>query len=382
MAFVKEDVPDSGPKQLADEHQRLLAWMKAHRVGVIEYLNHRMVDFDVPAALYYIEGFGMGRGSTFAVVRGDDIYVVSVCWTQWAFPPDDPYVSNITIPEDSTWHRGAIQELLADALKGYYKEHSLGFEQCEKPWTLDWSKARWVIQPRKYSRLYWRTEAAKRWPRIRTRWLNIWSAVSSPLVATLAFAGFAWTDSLWPMTFAGVWLALRLQQHNSTWRLDAWMLGRKKLSDPEHHLKVIARMMHPLPLAVLKVLVERQDGDPTTRVVRVVNQALFPVPFVSIGSGAIAALLAPGFFEALQREQPQLSAADLMKEEERKFPTMTKNWLWPRQSFASRYQLLADFPPTTQTREVKAMVSIPRFVSGNSHHGLSNFLLEVEHISH
>lgn len=381
MAFVKENVPGSGPKQLADEHHRLVAWMKAHRVGDIRPLDRRMVDPDVPAALYYIEGFGMGYGSTFAVVRGDDIYVVSVCGV-WMFSPDDLYVSNVTMPEDSNWDRGSIQGLLTDALNGYYKMHSLEFDQGKKPWILDWSKARWVIQPRKYSRLYWRTEAAKRWPRIRTRWLNIWNVVSSPLVATLAFAGFAWTDSLWPMTFAGVWLALRLLQHNSTWRLDAWMLGRKKLRDPEYHLKVIARLMHPLPLATLKVLVERQEGDPSTRVVRVVNQSFFPVPYVSISSDAIAALLAPGYIEALQREKPQLSANDRTKEEARKFPTMTKKWLWPKQSFASRYQLLADFPLTTQRREVKAMVSIPRFVSGYTNYGLSNFLLEVEHISH
>jgi hypothetical protein len=117
-------------------------------------------------------------------------------------------------------------------------------------------------------------------------------------------------------------------------------------------------------------------------VVRVVNRTFVPVPYVSISAHALAELLAPGLLEALQRENPQLSSDDRIKEWERKFPTMTKKWLWPRQSFASRYQLLADFPLITQVREVKALVSIPRFVSGEPRGGTGSFLLEVEHTPH
>lgn len=80
MAFIAEDVPDLGPAELADEHRRLVAWMKASRVGVVEYLKQRMVDPELPAAFYYVEGLGMGDGQRFALVRGDAIYLVSVYW--------------------------------------------------------------------------------------------------------------------------------------------------------------------------------------------------------------------------------------------------------------------------------------------------------------
>ncbi|MBX9817368.1 MAG: hypothetical protein K2X79_05025, partial [Burkholderiaceae bacterium] len=78
MSFILEEVSDGVPNNLVEEHWRLVAWMKAHRVGAYERLHTRMVNLNESAALYYIEGFGKGRGATFALVRGEEIYVTSV----------------------------------------------------------------------------------------------------------------------------------------------------------------------------------------------------------------------------------------------------------------------------------------------------------------
>jgi hypothetical protein len=53
MAFMMEDVPESGPTSLAKEHWMLVEWVKASRVGVVEYLRHRMIDPVLLAALLH-----------------------------------------------------------------------------------------------------------------------------------------------------------------------------------------------------------------------------------------------------------------------------------------------------------------------------------------
>lgn len=387
MAFITEDVPDEGPETLADEHQRLAAWMAENRVGVTQYLCQRMVDPSVPAALYYIEGLGMGHGQRFAIVCGDDIYMVSVNRPE-GIPSTGAaagYISEVSLPEFAALDRGAIKELLSGALSDYFEGHTplwVGmFGTRAGSLALDWTTARWVVRPRKYSLLYWRTEFAKRWPRIRTRCLHVWDRVSSPLAATLAFAGFAWFDSRWPMILAGVWLALRLLQYDSVWRLSEWALGQKKFRDPLHTFRILERMQNPPPLGALEVQVERMEGEPTMCIVRVVNRSFVPVRYVSIGANSLAELLAPGFQESLQREKPLRAFNDTMKELQSRFPTMTKKWLWPRRSFSCSHNLLQGFPLASRKREVQAeAIFFPRFLSGEPRLGPCNFLLSVEYL--
>jgi hypothetical protein len=384
MAFVNEDVPDMGPVALAKEHRKLVAWMKDSHVGAIEYLNQRMVDLDLAAALYYIEGLGMGYGQRFALVRGDSIYSVSVyrCTEKPAAGPSAGRVDEVSLPESAPMSRSSIESLLADALRDYYEAHPymmhMAFSTGAGAAAFDWSGVRWVVRPRKYSLLYCRTRSARVWREFRSSfWPRIWAPVTSPLAAALSLAVFTWTGGGWTTAFAGAWLSLRLLQYKTDWRLSAWMLGRLKYRNPVGHLRVLSRMLSPEPLAALTVRVEPIEGNPMVRIVRVVNRSWVPVPYVSVGTHSLAQLLAPGLIELLRRQEQQQGAIDT-KELERHFPGMVKKWLWPGQSFASHHHLLADFPLSTQPRQIEALVDISRFVSGETRSGPTSFLLNVE----
>lgn len=385
MPFVNEDVPDSGPINLAEEHRRLVDWMKVSRAGVIEYLSERMVDPELPAALYYIEGIGMGDGQRFALVRGDAIYLVSVVRDRKKPGAGSPTgcVREVSLPESAPMSRDSIERLLGDALGDYYQAHpymQMAFRMGTETATFDWSGARWVVRPRKHSFLYWRTRCTRGWREFRERlWPRIWGAVSSPLAASLILATFAWTGDRWAMVLAGVWLALRLLQYETDLRISAWMLGRVKYRHPLGHLQVMGRVMNPQPLAALKVRVEPIAGEPMIRLVRVINRSWLPVPYVSVGAHSLARLLAPGLVDQVRRMDRQGFADS--KEVERHFPGMVKKWLWPGQSFASRHHLLADYPLSMQQRHVEAVVAISRLLSGEPRGGAATFLLDVEESS-
>lgn len=383
MAFLKDDVPRDGPIEFSEEHWRLMAWMKEHRIGVIEYLNSRLVDREARAALYYIQGLGKGVGQKFAMVSGHDIYLVSV------YSPDEKpavgaasvRVSEISLPEFAALNRDAVKRLLASALNDYYESHDYMWHVTFSPGadfrSLDWTDARWIVRPQKHSFLYWRTHIAKRWIKFRTLWWpQIRETTCSPLIAALSLIGFALSGGGWPMIFAGAWLIARLLRYDSDWHLGQWMLGRVKLIDPFAHLWTVRRMMNPRPLAALRVRVECVEGEPMVRVVRVENQSFVPVRFVSISHHSMADLLAPGLIEALRRKRRDGSINS--NELERKFPSMMKTWLWPKQSFGRRYRLQEEFPLITQARQVKAVVSIFRFVSGERGSGAHTFMLVVE----
>lgn len=243
--------------------------------------------------------------------------------------------------------------------------------------TFDWSATRWVVRPGKYSLLYWRSKFAKGWGGFRARlWPQIWTFISSPLVAALSLTALTWTGNRWPMVLVGVWLVLRLSQYEARWRLGDWMIGREKFRDPLEIFRILGRVQESPPLTALTVRVEPVEGDAMARLVRVFNRSWVPVTFVSISSDALADLLAPGLIAQMRREAGQ-GGID-MKEVERMLPTMTKRWLWPLQSFERRYQLLDGFPPSTRPSRIKAAVSISRLVSGEPSRGLAFFLLEVE----
>lgn len=382
MPFINEDIPESGPTKLVDEHRRLIDWMKASRVGVIEYLSQRMVNPDLPAALYYIQGIGMGDGQRFALVRGNAIYLVSVVRDRKK-PGEGSTtgcVQEVSLPESAPMSRGSIESMLGEALRDYYQAHpymQMAFRAGTEAGAFDWSSARWVVRPRKYSLLYWRTRCTRARQEFRARsWPRIWRAVSSPLAASLVLAAFAWTGNRWAMVLAGTWLALRLLQYETDLRLGAWMLGRVKYRHPLGHLQAMGRVMNPQPLAALKVRVEPIAGEPMIRMVRIVNRSWLPVPYVSVGAHSLARLLAPGLIDQVRRMNRQGFADS--KEVERHFPGMVKKWLWPGQSFTCRHHLLADFPPSVQQRQVEAVVTISRLLSGETRSGAATFLLDVE----
>jgi hypothetical protein len=384
MAFVEEDIPAAGSTELAVEHRSLVGWMTASRVGVPEYLRHRMVDPELRAALYYIEGLGMGDGQRFALVRGNAIYLVSVYRDKRSAGNLGGRVADVSVPEFAPMSRGAIQSLLDDALRDYYEAHpymmrwavSANKEAAE----LDWRGARWDVRPRQYSMLYWRTRCGRAWQGFRARyWPRVWRTLTSPLVAALSLTASALTTGGWLVALCGAWLALRMLQYETDWRLGAWMIGQLRYRHPLGHLYPLGRSMNPQPLEALKVRVEPLQGQPMMRIVRVVNRSWVPVPYVSVGSHSLAQMLAPGLIELLRRQGAQRVIDG--KELERHFPGMVKKWLWPGQSFACRHHLLADFPHSLRPPPVEAVVSVSRFVSGERRSGPATFLLDVENVA-
>lgn len=321
----------------------------------------------------------MSDGQRFALVRGDAIYLVSVVRDRTRPNEGSPAlcVREVSVPESAPMSRGSIESLLGAALHDYYQAHPYMLRAGTGTAAFDWSGARWVIRPRKHSLLYWRTACTREWREFRARvWPRVWGALSSPLAASLALAAFAWTGDRWAMALAGAWLALRLLQYETDLSLGAWMLGRVKYRHPLGHMQVTARLMNPQPLAALKVRVEPIAGEPMTRMVRVVNRSWLPVPYVSIGTHSLARLLAPGLIEQVRRMDGQGFADP--KELECHFPGMVRKWLWPGQSFTSRHHLLAEFPPTMQQRQVEAVVTISRLLSGETRRGAATFLVDVE----
>lgn len=324
----------------------------------------------------------MGDGQRFALVRGDAIYLISVVRQRQKPGEGSPAmrVQEVSLPESAPMSRGSIEGLLDQALHDYYQAHpymQVAFRTDTEAAAFDWSGARWVIRPRKHSLLYWRTACTREWGEFRAHvWPPIWRALSSPLAASLALAVFAWMGDRWAMVLAGAWLALRLLQYETDLSLGAWMLGRVKYRHPLGHLQVLGRVMNPQPLAALKVRVEHIAGEPMIRTVRVVNRSWLPVPYVSIGTHALARLLAPGLIEQVRRANRQGFVDP--KEVERHFPGMAKRWLWPGQSFTSRHHLLAEFPPSVQQRQVEAVVTISRLLSGETRRGAATYLLDVE----
>ena len=378
MAFVKEDIPEAGPSALVEEHRALVAWGNASRARAIQSFPDRMVDPDVPAALYYIGGLGMGDGSRFALVCGDAIYLASV---RHGTASSGGRVVEVSVPESAPMTRAAIEGLLADALASYFETYpwmglsGVGPGAGKMP--LDWSTARWEVRQSEYSLLYRRTRCAGWWRVFRSRWWpRVWASMTSPLVAALSLAAFAWMDNRLGMVLASVWLTLRFLQYDRDFRIDAWVVGQVKFRHPLGHLRVLNRMLNPRPLTALKVRIEQVEGEPMTRMVRVVNRCWVPVAYVSIGAHALADLLAPGLLAQLRREAGQSSLDS--NELERTFPAMTKKWLWPGQSFGVRHHLLNGFPPGTPSGQVEAVVKISRIVSGEPRSGVAVFLLEVE----
>lgn len=387
MAFVIEDVAEDGPAGLVEEHQTLVAWIKASRAGHIEYLRSRMVDPDLPAALYYIEGIGMGDGQRFALVRGTAIYLVSVCRVAGKPAAGSPAarVLEVSLPEGAPMNRGSIQSLISVALRDYYEAHS--YMMHAALWitadaaAFDWSGARWVVRPRKYSLLYWSIECSKGWRELRTRrWPQFMRTMTSPLAAASTLAAFAWQGLGWPVALAGAWLSLRMLQYETELRLGHWVIGQVKYRHPLGFSVALARLTQPVPLAVLKVQVEPVAGRPMMRTVRIVNRSWVPVPYVSIGAHSLAKLLAPGLVEQL-RQRAKQSGSD-PQALDRDFPPMVKKWLMPGQSFARNHHLQADFPISMQSPQVEAIVTVPRFVSGEPRRGPTSFLLEVQNISY
>lgn len=321
----------------------------------------------------------MGDGQRFALVRGDAIYLVSVVTDRQRPREGSPAlcIREVSLPESAPMSRGAIENLLGGALRDYYQAHPYMLRAGTGTAAFDWRGARWVIRPRKHSLLYWRTACTREWGEFRAHvWPPIWRALSSPLAASLALAASAWMGDRWAMVLAGAWLALRLLQYETDLSLGAWMLGRVKYRHPLGHLQVMGRVMNPQPLAALKVRVEPIAGEPMIRTVRVVNLSWLPVPYVSIGTHALARLLAPGLIEQVRRANHQGFVDP--KEVERHFPGMAKRWLWPGQSFTSRHHLLAEFPPSVQQHQVEAVVTISRLLSGETRRGAATYLLDVE----
>jgi hypothetical protein len=229
--------------------------------------------------------------------------------------------------------------------------------------TFDWSATRWVVRPRKYSLLYWRSKFAKRWGGFRARlWPQIWTFISSPLVAALSLTALDWTGNRWPMVLVGVWLVLRLSQYEAHWRLGDWMIGRKKFRDPLEIFRILGRLQESPPLTALTVRVEPVEGDAMARLVR---------SSIGLGAGDIRLYLRRRASRSPRAGADRADAQEAgqggidMKEVERMFPSMTKRWLWPLQSFERRYHLLDGFPSSTRPSRIKATVSISRLVSGS-----------------
>lgn len=382
MTFVKEDVPATGPATLAQEHQRVVAWAAEARVGAVEYPGRRMVDADLSAAFYYVRGFGMGRGHSFVLVRGECIYEVSVSESRGAGKSATgsraARVLDVSLPESAPMRRDEIERVPTEALREYFEAHlSMSSRIGFGPASFDWRGARWVVRPRKHSWLYWRTRSTEAWRAFSSRTgPRIWRTVSSPLVAALSLAASAAMGNGLAVGLSGMWLSLRLLQYESAWRLDAWMVGQLKYRHPLGAVHAMSRALVPSPLAAVTVRVEPVEGDPMSRTIRVINRSWVPVPYVSIGAHSIAQLLAPGLIEQL-RQQTAEGRYD-PKVLERHFPDMVKRWLLPRGSFAHRHRLIAEFPIAVQPAPVVAVITISRFVSGESRGGPGSYLLEVE----
>lgn len=382
MSFAFEEIGKTGPANLIAEHQLLVDWVKQHpTIGVLEYLSHRMIDADARAAFYYIAGLGMGDGQRFAIVHRRGIFVFDVyrdkrILAETACP--QVIVSRISVPEDAELPRSELLQLVREALTAYIKHHEfLWLIGNEVP--VSFASTQWIVRPRKHSRLYWRSRTTAWWNKQKPRAIRLRGIVTGPLAATLALLlSVALLMSkvdipLWIVALSGIWLVLRLMQYDDDYVTGYWFIGVPKLRSPLLAFRKMSRMLKPRPLPELKVSIVVSDAERLACTIKVTNTTLFPIPYISISTHALADLLAPGFTESLRAKNGGgIDANDL-----RAYSRVTRRWMLPRQTVNWHLPLLETHPLGELKQQIEAIVSISRYVSGEPKSGPTSYLLPI-----
>lgn len=383
MAFEVDNCPPDGPTELIAEHQCLVDLLQRHpHWGYLDLLNQRFIDRERGAALYYIQGFGMGHGRTFALVQNKQIVRFDVTRamraSDSAHPPID--VTKLTIPEQLDGKRSDIQSLIKDALAAYNQQNPLAlwFPGEMEP---NFDRARWVLVPQKYSKLYWREKTTAWWTRQTPKLAKLRDFLTSPLIALAALGGLlalAWMEANVPilaLVLSGAWLCLRLNRYDDDYVFGFWLVGQTRFKNALLASSLaMQRIMEPAPLKAMAVVVHFPPDHLRSCTIEVVNTTFFLVPFFSIGAYDLADLLAPGFTDVLRAKN---GGAINAKDMESAFPSLQRKWLLPRQTVSWQVPLLNDHPPKDPGPEVKAIVTISRIVSGESKHGPRTYCLPV-----
>lgn len=383
MAFEVDNCPPGGPTELVAEHQCLVDLLQRHpHWGCLDYLNQRFIDRARGAALYYIQGFGMGHGRTFALVQDKQIVRFDVTRAMRASDSTQQTIdiTTLTIPEQLDAKRSDIQSLIKDALVAYNQEKPFAFWYLGKT-GVNFEKARWILIPQRYSKLYWREKATTWWAKQKPKLARLRDFLTSPLIALVALGGLlarAWMEAnvpVWALILSGTWLCWRLNRYDGDYVFRFWFIGQARFKNALLASSlVMQRIMEPVPLKAMAVEVHFAPDHLRSCTVKVGNTTVFPVPFLSIGAYDLADLLAPGFTDALRAKN---GGAINAKDMESAFPCLQRKWLLPRQTVTWQVPLLNDYPPKDPGPEINAIVTISRLVSGESKHGPRVYCLPV-----
>lgn len=383
MSFDAEKIAKTGPTDLIAEHLLLVDWVKKNpNRGGVEYLDHRVIDKDAHVALYYICGIGMGDGQSFALVRGRNIFFFDAVSKRTQNPEANTIsknVSQISVPEDAKLSQKEIERLIGSALAAYTNAYGFMWSLHGNT-SVSFESTRWLVIPKKYSRLYWLEKGTVWLNRQKPRVTTLSNVLTSPFAALLLLSislASAMSDAnnpSWIVILSGAWLAERLMQYDDDYLIRYWFFGLPKLKNPLSALKPMRRLMNPRPLIGLAVSVDKPNKDCSVCTISITNRTFFPVPYLSIGPSDLAELLAPGFMNYLRLKN---KGAVNTNELESVYSGLVKKWILPRQTVKWSVPLLKEFPLADLKPEVTAIVTISRYVSGEPKRGPASYLLPV-----
>jgi hypothetical protein len=375
MAYEHEELCGGGPTWLIDEHRLLVQWLAANpRYGRADGLNARLVDGDQGLALYYINGFGMGEGMSFALLRGRQIYVFDATRAGAC----NASIGRVSIPEGSNLSRQAIQMLVQTAFASYAS--LVGFSYLQPgDWSASFERTHWEVRPRKYSVLYFKRLARawheKQQPSLR----RIADFLKSPLVALLLVAGtLRWQADPalvrvqhLPSLFAAVWFISRLLTFDTDYRFWPWLAGISKLRNPAQVFATLGRLREPRPLKALSATVDLSRLGSASAHITITNRSRWPVGHLKLQRMALAGLLAPQSLAAVRAGQLDRKAFN------ERFPDLQRRWLWPSQSAIWAVSVEPTDVPSELPRQLEVLLRIPRFAASERRSGLNSYLIPV-----
>jgi hypothetical protein len=371
MHFEAEDLKGREPVRLIAEHRLMQRWVAEHPRGSDpSWLLARYVDAREGAALYVMDGLGMGDGQSFALVRGPDIVLFDV-WRRsrrgGAARGQEAYLDSISIAERSDLPRGAVIELISSSFENYLRLNDFAYPFFG-PCSLDVGRVRWDIRPERYSVLYVRTKLDK-WYGTQKPKVKKWAAHAASPLAALFLLGCTWAwpapDSWgqWqhlPSLVAAACVLQRWLTYDNDCRFGPWLIGIREWRNPLLVIgEALGRITEPRPLDLLAATLDLSGLARSVVTLTITNKSAWPIRYVGVQSSTLGELLAPGLVAAIRAGQLERKVV------EQQYPARSRRWLLPYQSVRWTLAARAETSPAQTPPRLSVLVSVTRFATGD-----------------
>jgi len=362
---------------MQSEHDLLEHAIKSDsRRGSASLLNYRIADHERKIALYFVNGYGMGHGHSFALVHAGEIL-----WLDVHTPENGPpciEIARVEMPERLAGRREELLARIVDALNAYH--HLVPYHFMIASTSLaSANKVAWRIIPRRFSKLFWKTEIAAWLARQKPKADRVAAVLKSPMLAFLGLFGgvlFAIAKGYspaWPLIIGGAWVWYHTDGYDEDYYFLPWMAGTLKSKNVMATIADTMQRSFAVPLDRLTVQIQADPASSGTCTLRLKNTTAFFVPHVSFTAMSVANLVAPGFADSLRDADGRLSSNQV----DTLYELPARRWLLPFQSVAWMVPLQPGFPMTATRGTVEAVVTISQRVSGRRKPGAQVYALPV-----